>query len=61
MCLPLLGAFSAKTVDPPHPPPPQKSVIQFQGIEGLDIKYHALGYATRMTLKRGVYDARACA
>ena len=33
MCLPLLGAFSAKTFDPP---PPQKSDIQFQGIEASD-------------------------
>ena len=30
--------------------------------KGLDIKYHALGYATRMTpQKRGVYDVHTCA
>ena len=29
--------------------------------KGLDVRNHKLGYATRTTQKRGVYDARACA
>ena len=32
MCLPLLGAFSAKTFDPPPPtPPPKKVISSFRG------------------------------